>query len=125
MLGITNEKTLIVTEAYSAKTMGSGVLNVFATPAMVALMEGTAAESIEASLEAGSTTVGIKINVEHLAATPLGMEVRCKSVVTAVDGRKISFEIEAFDACGLIGKASHDRFIVNAEKFQNKTNEKK
>ncbi len=124
MLGITNEKVLTVTEEYSAKAMGSGILDVFATPAMVALMEGTAAESVEKLLEEGSTTVGIMIHTEHLAATPIGMKVRCTSKVTAVEGRKLSFEIEAFDEAGLIGKATHDRFIVNAEKFQNKTNEK-
>ena len=124
MIGTTNEKKIKVTSEYTAKVMGSGILEVFATPAMIALMEGTAAESIEMMLEAGDTTVGIKMNADHLAATPVGMVVRCVSKVVNVDGRKISFEIEAYDEAGLIGKAVHDRFVVNAEKFQNKTNEK-
>ncbi len=124
MIGTTNEKKIKVTSEYTAKVMGSGILEVFATPAMIALMEGTAAESIEMMLEAGNTTVGIKMNADHLAATPVGMVVRCVSKVVNVDGRKISFEIEAYDEAGLIGKAVHDRFIVNAEKFQNKANEK-
>ncbi len=124
MIGTTNEKSLIVTTEKTAKVMGSGVLDVFATPAMIALMEGTAAESVEKLLEEGSTTVGIKMNADHLAATPVGMQVRCVSKLVAMDGRKLSFEIEAFDESGLIGKAVHDRFIVNADKFQKKTDEK-
>ncbi|MBQ7035606.1 MAG: thioesterase, partial [Clostridia bacterium] len=81
----------------------------------------TAAESVESELEAGKTTVGIKINVEHLAATPVGMEVVCKSKLIQEENRKLIFEIEAFDESGLIGKAYHERFIVDAERFREKT----
>lgn len=122
--GIRNELRITVTEALSAKEMGSGTLSVYATPAMVALMERTAAESVESYLEEGKTTVGIKIEAEHLAATPIGMEVTCKSELTAVDNRKLIFTVEAFDEVGLIGKAYHERFIIDAERFVEKTYEK-
>ncbi len=113
-----------VTEANTAKTVGSGSLLVFATPMMVALMEKAACVALEGHLDEGNTTVGTMVNVEHVAATPLGMEVTVTATVTAVDGRKISFAVEAFDEAGLIGKGTHDRFVVGAEKFMAKTNAK-
>ncbi len=118
---IQKEIKIMVTPDKTAKTVGSGLLDVFATPAMIALMEQTAAESVESELEAGKTTVGIKINVEHLAATPVGMEVVCRSKLIQEENRKLIFEIEAFDESGLIGKAYHERFIVDAERFREKT----
>ncbi len=120
-IGIKNELKITVTEALSAKAMGSGSLAVYATPAMVALMEQTAAESVEALLGEGKTSVGTKIEVEHLAATPLGMVVTCKSELTAIDNRKLAFSLEAYDEAGLIGKAYHERFIIDAERFLEKT----
>ncbi len=119
--GIKNKIELNVTENKTAKTVGSGTLDVFATPAMIALMEQTAAESVEKELEQGMTTVGIKINVEHLAATPVGMKVTCQSILVEADGRKLVFEIEAFDDAGMIGKAYHERFIVDSKRFMDKT----
>ncbi len=119
--GIQNEIKMIVTEDKTALAMGSGVLRVFATPAMVALMEQTAAESVEKLLGEGKTSVGTLINVQHLAATPVGMEVTCKSVLKEIDQRRLSFEVEAFDEAGLIGKASHERFVVDKERFTEKT----
>lgn len=119
--GIKNKIELNVTENKTAKTVGSGTLDVFATPAMIALMEQTAAESVEKELEQGTTTVGIKINVEHLAATPVGMNVSCQSTLVEVDGRKLVFDIEAFDEAGMIGKAYHERFIVDSKRFMDKT----
>ncbi len=123
-IGIKNEISITVSLEKTASTMGSGMLEVFATPAMVALMEQTAAESVENEAGEGNTTVGTLINVQHLAATPVGMKVTCKSVLTQIDGRKLSFEIEAYDEVGLIGKAYHERFIVGAERFKQKTYEK-
>ena len=120
-IGIKNQIELKVTAEKTAKTVGSGLLEVYATPAMIALMEQTAAESVEKELEQGTTTVGIKINVEHLAATPVGMSVVCQSTLVQVDGRKLVFEIEASDECGMIGKAYHERFIVDSERFMDKT----
>lgn len=120
-IGIKNKIELNVTENKTAKTVGSGTLDVFATPAMIALMEQTAAESVEKELEQGTTTVGIKINVDHLAATPVGMKVYCESTLAEVDGRKLVFDIEAFDEAGMIGKAYHERFIVDSKRFMDKT----
>lgn len=120
-VGIKNELSVLVNEELSAKVMGSGTLMVYATPAMVALMEQTAAESVEAFLGEGKTSVGTKMDVEHLAATPIGMEVKCKSELTAIEDRKLIFSIEAFDDAGLIGKAYHERFIISSERFLEKT----
>lgn len=119
-IGIKNELSVLVREEHTAKSMGSGTLAVFATPAMIALMEQTAAESVEDLLGEGKTSVGTLMNAEHLAATPVGMKVTCKSVLIAIDGRKLTFEVEAYDETGLIGKAHHERFTVDAERFLEK-----
>lgn len=108
----------------TAKSVGSGDLLVYATPCMVALMEGAACESVAPFLAQGESSVGTMMNVSHTSATPVGMEVRAESVVTAVDGRKITFEITAYDECGEIGKAVHERVIVKAERFLEKTYDK-
>ncbi len=123
-VGKTAEITVTVDNTNTAKTMGSGSLEVFATPAMVALMEKSACECVKDMLEEGTTTVGTKICTEHIAATPVNMEVTCKCTLTAAEGRKLLFEIEAFDKVGIIGKASHERFIVQTEKFIKKTYDK-
>lgn len=120
-IGIKNQIELKVTLEKTAKVVGSGLLEVFSTPSMIALMEQTAAESVEKELEPGTTTVGVKINVDHLAATPIGMNVVCCSTLVQVDGRKLIFEIEAFDEAGVIGKAYHERFIVDSKRFMDKT----
>ena len=123
-VGIKHENKIVVSTDKTAAVVGSGLLEVFATPAVIALMEQTASESVSAMLDEGTTTVGTKINVDHLAATPVGMVVRCVSTLTGVDGRKLCFEIEAYDESGLIGKAYHERFIVLSERFMQKTNAK-
>ncbi len=120
-IGTKHEIKITVTKEKTAAVVGSGLLEVFATPAMIALMEQTASESVMNMLEEGTTTVGTKINVDHLAATPVGMDVKCISTLTEVDGRKLSFEIEAYDDAGLIGKAYHERFIVMSDRFMQKT----
>ena len=117
-------KEMVSTENTAAK-VGSGSLPVFATPIMVALMEKAACQALEGHLDEGSTTVGTMLNIEHVAATPVGMAVTAESTVTAVDGRKVCFDVAAYDEAGLIGKGKHERFIVNAEKFTAKTNAKK
>ena len=119
--GITNEKSVAVTLANTALAMGSGTLRVFATPAMIALCEGCCAESVEDLLDDGMTSVGTKVEIEHLAASPLGASILCKSRLVAVDGRRLDFEVEVYDNVGLIGKGEHTRFIVDAERFVNKT----
>lgn len=122
--GIKGMQEVMVSEANSAKTMGSGTLDVFATPAMIALMEKTAWTSIADHLEEGNGSVGTELNVKHTAATPLGMKVRCESELIEVDGRRLVFKVAAFDEVGLIGEGTHERFVVNNEKFQGKANSK-
>ena len=124
-VGLKGTVTETVNEKITAEKVGSGSLPVFATPMMVALMEKAACKALENSLDEGNTTVGTKVDVEHVAATPVGMEVTVTATVTAVDGRKISFSVEAFDEAGLIGKGTHDRFVVGAEKFTAKAYAKK
>ena len=122
--GIKNTIKINVTDDKTAKVMGSGILDVFATPAMVALMEQTAAESVQPLLDEGVTSVGTKINVEHLAADPVGIEVMCESTLVEIDGRKLCFEIEVSDKHGIVGKAYHERFLIKSESFMAKTNAK-
>ena len=123
-VGIKNQIKKTVVEELTAKVMGSGRLDVFATAAMVAMMEEAAHTSVEAELEEGQGTVGTSMTVSHLAATPVGMEVTCESELVEVDGRKLVFEIKAMDEAGLIGEARHERFIIENEKFLAKTNAK-
>lgn len=105
----------------TALEVGSGSLLVYATPCMIALMEGAACEAIMEGLDEGETSVGIELNIQHTAATPVGMEVRAEAEVTAVDGKIITFEIRAFDEAGEIGKGTHKRAVINAQRFLDKT----
>ena len=120
-VGITGEKSIAVTIENTALAMGSGTLRVLATPAMIALIEGCCAESVEDLLDEGMTTVGTNVNAAHIAASPLGVSILCKSRLVAVDGRRLDFEAEVYDSKEIIGRAKHTRFIVDAEKFLNKT----
>ena len=122
--GIIGNDEVIVTEANTAAAMGSGTLPVFATPALVALMEKTAQESVQDSLEEGCGSVGTMICAKHVSATPVGMKVTCQSELVAVEGRKLVFKITASDACGVVGEADHERFIIQNEKFLKKANSK-
>ena len=108
----------------TAKEVGSGDLLVYATPCMVALMEGAACEAIAEALSDSQTTVGTGLNIEHIAATPVGLEVRAEATVIAVEGKVITFEVNAYDEAGQIGKGTHKRVIVNAQKFLEKAYEK-
>ena len=122
--GIKGHKELMVTPDKTAKAMGSGALDVFATPCMIALMENTTFESVQAELEEGCGTVGTALNVKHVAATPVGMKVTCDTELIKVDGRALTFLVKAYDACGLIGEGEHERFIISEEKFQAKKKKK-
>lgn len=113
-----------VTEELSALSMGSGTLRVFATPAMIALIEETCWRSVAQQLEEGQGTVGTMLNVKHLAPTPLGMTVKCESELIEVDGRRIVFSVNVYDEAGLVGSGTHERFIINESKFQAKANSK-
>ena len=118
--GIENTLTKTVGERDSAANHGSGLLPVFATPAMVAFMEQTAHLSVGDLLPEGYTTVGIEINVKHIKATPMNMQVRCQSTLTKVDGKRLYFDIKAYDEVAQIGEATHVRYIVESEKFMSK-----
>ncbi len=122
--GITGEKSVAVTMENTAVAMGSGTLRVFATPAMIALIEGCCAESVEELLGEGITSVGTNVNIDHLSASPLGAGIVCKSTLAAFDGRRLDFEVEVFDNAGLIGKGTHTRFTVKADSFLKKANAK-
>lgn len=123
-IGIIGTQTIIVSEDQTAKHLGSGELAVFATPCMIALMENTAYKSVQPSLEPGQGTVGTLLNVKHVAATPVDMEVRCETKLIEVDRKRLVFEVKAFDACGLIGEGIHERFIIDNQRFMLKTNAK-
>ncbi|WMJ80270.1 thioesterase family protein [Clostridium sp. MB40-C1] len=111
---------MVVNEKDSAKNIGSGLADVFATPAMIALMENTAQTSIKDSLPDGHSTVGIEICVKHIKATPIGMKVKCTSSLKKVEGKKLTFEVEAHDEVGKIGEGTHTRYIINDEDFMKK-----
>ena len=119
-VGMKGEAFTDVERADTAKEVGSGDLLVYATPCMVALMEGAACEAIAEALKETETTVGISLNIEHTSATPVGLEVRAEAVVTAVEGKVIIFEVTAFDENGKIGHGTHKRCIVNSQKFLDK-----
>lgn len=114
-----------VTEHMTARVMGSGTLDVFATPSMIALIEETAWRSVEPHLESGMATVGTLLNVAHVAPTPVGMTVKCETELTEVDGRRLVFSVTVSDECGEIGRGTHERFIINEERFQKKADIKK
>jgi predicted thioesterase len=122
--GIKGKKEITVTPDKTAKAMGSGTLDVFATPSMIALMENTAFESVAPYLEPGSGTVGTALNVKHVSATPVGMKVTCETELTKIDGRALTFLVKAYDEAGLIGEGEHERFIIFEEKFQTKADAK-
>ena len=111
----------VVTEQNTALSVGSGSLKVYATPAMLALIEKAACEAVSTLLNEGETTVGTLLNVKHLAATPIGMKVSATAELAERDGRKFVFNVTAYDECGIIGEGTHERFLVFSEKFTEKT----
>ena len=119
-VGMKGEVSTVVEREDTAKEVGSGSLLVYATPCMVALMEGAACEALGDALGEDKTTVGTELNIQHISATPVGLEVRAEAVVTEVDGKVITFEIHAFDEAGEIGKGTHKRVIVPVQKFLDK-----
>ena len=124
-IGIKGHGTSIVDESNIASTVGSGTVDVFATPMMIALVEKTASLSIQPYLEQGQSSVGTSVNMTHLSATPTGMEVWADTEVTEVDRRRIVFNVKTFDECGSIGEGTHERFIVDVEKFRERAYTKK
>ena len=124
-IGIKGKRETTVTGALSAKSVGSGELDVYATPMLVALVEETAWRSVAGELEAGQGTVGTKVNIDHIAATPLGMKVRCETELTEIDRRRLVFSVEVWDEAGRIAAGTHERFIVDNGKFQAKADGKR
>lgn len=108
----------------TAQVVGSGELLVYATPCMAALMEGAACEALAGCLPEGQTTVGTELSIEHLSATPVGLEVHATAEITAVEGKKIQFTLSVSDEAGEIGRGTHTRVIVNSQKFLDKTYQK-
>ena len=122
--GVKGEQSVEVVYENTATAVGSGVLEVFGTPCMLALMEKTASESVAPYLEEGCGSVGTQVNISHVAATPIGMTVRCETELTEVDGRRLVFKVAAYDEAGLIGEGTHQRAIVAKERFEQKAQSK-
>lgn len=115
--GMKGTKEITVTNDRTAASMGSGLLPVYATPWMIALMEHTAFESIQDQMEEGKGTVGVAVDIKHIAATPVGKTVRCESELTAIDGKKLTFSVNVYDGEKLIGTGIHKRAIIDNEAF--------
>jgi len=124
LLDMTNTAEEVVTEENTALALRSGSLKVFATPAMIRLIEKSAADLVEKNLPLELTSVGISIKINHTAPTPIGMKIRAEVKIISVEGRKIIFDVAAFDERGEIGRGSHERFIVDRKKFQSKADAK-
>ena len=116
-IGIKGRLEETVTPEMSAARVGSGLVDVFATPMMIALVEKTCNESVLPYLDEGQGTVGTLVNVAHTAATPIGMRVWCESELVEVDNRRLLFKVKAFDDCGAIGEGLHERFIIDTARF--------
>jgi predicted thioesterase len=122
--GLVGESSEIVTDSLTAASYGSGLVPAFATPAMIALMENASVAAIQKYLGAGQTSVGTEVNIKHLAATPVGMRVRARSELTAVDGRRLTFQVEAWDDKEKIGEGTHGRAIIDEARFAERLGKK-
>ena len=123
-IGIKGKLSIKVTDGNTAAALGSGTLRVFSTPAMIALMEKTAWESVTPYLSDGESTVGVSLDVKHLAATPVGDTVTCESELIEIDRRRLVFSLKVTDSVDVIGEGRHERFIVSNEKFMAKVQSK-
>lgn len=119
-LGVCGSQEIIVDETVSAKKAASGEMDVFGTPFVIALMEQTADKSVRPYLPSGSATVGTMVNIKHLVATPMGMKACGKSELIEIDGRRLTFKVEVYDEVGLVAEGTHERFIIDKEKFMDK-----
>jgi fluoroacetyl-CoA thioesterase len=120
--GLTGEATTTVTHENTAASVGAGGVEVFGTPMMIALVENAAWRAVVNNLEEGDVTVGTVVNIRHLAATPLGQQVRATAELIEIDGRRLIFNVDAYDENRKIGEGQHERFIVNLERFMQKIN---
>lgn len=122
--GLKSRAETLVNGSNTANAVGSGLVPVFSTPSMIALMENAAVRAIQGRLEQGETSVGTHMDVTHDAPTPVSVKVWAEAEVTAVDGRRVSFSVAAYDEHGPIGKGTHERVVIRADKFLAKANEK-
>ena len=120
-IGMKGEVSTLVERADTAYEVGSGSLLVYATPCMVALMEGAACEAVGPAIPEEKTTVGISLSISHLAATPVGMEVRAEAELTEIEGNTLTFTVTAYDEVGKIGEGTHKRAIISTQRFLYKT----
>ncbi len=118
-------QSLIVDQEHTAKILGSGQVEVLATPMLIALMESAALIAAQVYLPHDWTTVGTKVNIEHLRPTPLGKRISAKATLIKIDGQRLLFQVEAHDKHGLIGQGSHERFVIQIEKFMHRVNDLK
>jgi fluoroacetyl-CoA thioesterase len=124
LAGLTGAIETVVTDMDTAERWGSGLVPVFGTPALVGMMEGAAVQALVGHLPPGQTSVGGRIDVRHLAPTPVGMRVCVRAELVEVEGRRLVFHVEAWDEVEQIGKATHERFVVDEERFVGRANEK-
>ena len=118
--GLSHSTMLTVEHKDTAAVYGSGSLEVFATPAMIAMMEKTCLECVNDKIGEGNTTVGISVNIKHLKASPIGATIRCEAKLIEVDRRRLVFEVKCFERETVVGEGIHERFIVDSEKFMSK-----
>ena len=123
-IGIRGREETVVTEALLASNVGSGLVRVFATAMMIALIEKAAVYSVEPYLAPGQGTVGVHVDVSHCSATPLGMRVWAETELVEIDRRRLIFRVAAYDERGLIGEGRHERFLIDSERFQAKADAK-
>ena len=123
--GLSGEASTTVDQTNTAASLGSGLVPVYGTPSLIALLELAAVHAVAEALPPGSTSVGTHLDVRHLAATPIGMAVRATATLTAVDGRRLSFAVEAYDEVEKVGEGLHTRVIVDVERFMQRAESKK
>jgi predicted thioesterase len=123
-VGLIGEAITTVTSELTAVTMGSGAVNVYATPAMVALMEAAAVSAIDPYLSPGFVSVGIELNIRHLSATPIGERITAMAEITRIDGKRVNVEVRAWDEKELIGQGTHIRYMIDADEFMGRLGDK-
>jgi len=119
-VGVVAERSLMVTERETAQAWGSGAASVLATPQMIALMEGAAVAAVDHLLDPGTYSVGIRVDVRHLAATTLGERVTARAELLRIDGQRLVFRVTAKDSAGIVGEGTHERFVVNGNRFMSR-----
>jgi fluoroacetyl-CoA thioesterase len=122
--GLTGTASVTVTDNLTAAALGSGSVNAYSTPAMIALLEAAAINALAGHLADGQTSVGTSLNVKHLAATPVGMTVNAAAILKEIDGRRLVFDVSASDEVEVIGQGTHERFIVDRERFEQRVHDK-